>query len=130
MTSMQYPKGILPVLPVADVGKTAGYYVNTLQFTEVFQQPGPDNVPINAQVTFEGSSLMLNRNPKDAGREGGGIYLWVRLFDKDIDAYFVELKEAGVEIAEDIKDQFWGDRSFVIKDCNQYFLAFNQAINK
>lgn len=123
-----FPQGILPVLPVDDIAKTADYYVDTLQFTEVFRQPGEDGVMLNAQLTFEGSTLMLNLNPEHAPLAGGGVYLWVRLYDKNIDEYCGALKHAGATIVDDIQDQFWGDRSFVIQDCNGFHIAFNQAI--
>ena len=62
--------------------------------------------------------------------EGGGVYLWVRLYEKNIDEYYAALETAGVNIVDPIKDQFWGDRSFTIKDCNNFFIAFNQMVTK
>ncbi len=128
MEERQFPKGILPVLPVANVDETADYYANTLKFNEAFRQPTPEGISVNAQLSLEESTLMLNLNPEKALLEGGGVYLWIRLYERNIDAYYNELKEAGVNIVEPIQDQFWGDRSFTIKDCNNFFIAFNQAI--
>lgn len=130
MSTRQFPKGILPVLPVADINQTADYYVNTLGFTENFRQNTPEGQSINSQLTFEDSTLMLNLNPEKAKLEGGGVYLWIRLFQRNIDEYYNNLINADVNVAEPISDQFWGDRSFVIKDCNNFFLAFNQKIQK
>lgn len=130
MSDEAFPKGILPVLPVADIDKTVEYFVNSLKFQEVFRQNGEDGTAINAQVTFEGSTLMLNLNPEDAGKSGGGVYFWVRLYDTDIDEFYAGLKREDVQIVEEIADQFWGDRSFVINDCNGFFIAFNQEIRK
>lgn len=73
---------------------------------------------------------MMNLNPDRSAEEGGGVYFWVRLYDKNINEYYDSLVEAGVSIVEPLKDQFWGDRSFTIKDCNNYFIAFNQMIAK
>ena len=130
MTDQNLPKGILPVLPVADVDATADYYLESLNFEERFRQPGPDGMAINAQVGFEESTLMLNLNPEHARFEGGGIYLWIRLFETRIDDYYESLQKASVNIVERIQDQFWGDRSFVIKDCNNFHIAFNQKIER
>ena len=129
MEEQQFPKGILPVLPVADIDKTADYYQHVLQFTEHFRQQSPEGIAVNAQVSFEGSTLMLNLNPTQANLEGGGVYFWIRLYASNINEYYQKLTEAGVTIVEPIQDQFWGDRSFTIKDCNNYFLAFNQKLN-
>ena len=128
MEERVFPKGILPVLPVSDINDTADYYINTLQFKENFRQNSTEGQAVNAQLTFEESTLMLNLNPSKAPLEGGGIYLWIRLFDQDISEYYKDLEKAGVEIVDPLQDQFWGDRSFVIKDCNNFFIAFNQAI--
>ena len=128
MNNQQHPRGILPVLPVADVDATVDYYVETLGFEERFRQHDPEGVARNAQLSFEDSTLMLNLNPEHAKLEGGGIYLWIRLFDKKIDEYYQSLQNAQANIFEEIENQFWGDRSFVIRDCNNYFLAFNQEI--
>ena len=130
MQEQQFPKGILPVLPVSDIDETAEYYINTLQFDENFRQKSPEGRSTDAQLTFEGSTLMVNLNPEQAPLEGGGIYLWIRLYKKNISEYYDSLVKSGVNIVEPIKDQFWGDRSFTIKDCNNYFIAFNQMISK
>ena len=53
MAEFQYPKGILPVLPVVDVDGTADYYVAKLKFTDVFRQPGEDGTSVDAQLRFE-----------------------------------------------------------------------------
>ncbi|MDN5205462.1 VOC family protein [Fulvivirgaceae bacterium BMA10] len=130
MEAPQFPKGILPVLPVANIDETADYYMNSLQFQENFRQKSPEGQSVNAQLTLEGSTLMINLNPDKAPLEGGGVYLWVRLYEKNIDEYYNSLVEAGVNIADPIKDQFWGDRSFTIQDRNNFFIAFNQMIAK
>ncbi len=128
MEARRFPAGILPVLPVADIDATADYYLQTLHFQENFRQRSPEGTSTDAQLAFEGSTLMINLNPGQASQEGGGIYLWIRLYEKDIDAYYKSLVKAGVQIVDPIQDQFWGDRSFVIRDCNNYYLAFNQVI--
>ena len=128
MKNQEFPKGILPVLPVTDIDLTASYFIKRLQFSENFRQKSPEGKSTDSQLTFEGSTLMLNLNPEKGLLEGGGIYLWIRLFDTDINHYYDRLVAQDVTIVEPIRDQFWGDRSFVIKDCNNYSLAFNQAV--
>ncbi len=130
MEPAQFPKGILPVLPVSNIDETADYYINSLHFKENFRQKNPEGKSTDSQLTFEGSTLMINLNPEKAPLEGGGVYLWVRLYDKNINEYYDTLVEAGVNVVDPIKDQFWGDRSFVIKDCNNFHIAFNQMISK
>ncbi len=130
MENKQFPKGILPVLPVPNIDETADFYIDTLQFKENFRLKSEGGQSTNAQLTFEESTLMLNLNPEKASLEGGGIYLWVRLFENDINEYYDSLLKANVNIVDPIEDQFWGDRSFVIKDCNNFFIAFNQKVSE
>ena len=47
-----------------------------------------------------------------------------------VDDHYARAKAAGATIISEPEDQFWGDRSFTIKDCNNYFIAFNQMIPK
>ena len=128
MTNTEFPAGILPVLPVANVSDTANYYSNALDFKERFRQLSEDGTAINAQMSFEDSTIMLNLNPTDSQREGGGVYFWIRMFERNIDDYYRVLRSKKVTIVEEIQDQFWGDRSFVVRDCNGFYIAFNQAI--
>ena len=122
--------GTLPVLPVRDVLESHRFYTDVLGFNEVLRQAGEDGTVVNALVEMSGSHLMLNLNPKDADLQGGGVYFWIRVEDKDIDALYRDLVSKGVAIEDAIADQFWGDRSFSIKDNLGYYLAFNKRLPK
>ena len=58
---------------------------------------------------------------------GGGIYLWVRIEATDLDAYYQSLVSQGLEVVEPLKDGFWGDRYFAVRDLNGYILALNKS---
>lgn len=122
------PSGVLAVLPCADVEASLEFYTDTLGFTEVLRQPGPDGVLVDACVTYAGGQVMLNRNPEMAPHAGGGIYLWFRLVEDDIDALYERLVDAGVHVVEEIGDRFWGDRSFTVTDHAGFHLAFNKSL--
>ena len=120
--------GTLPVLPVSDVPKAVDYYVNTLGFTEDFSFPDQDGTIANAQVSFGDNQIMFNLNPKDSDKSGGGIWLWLRDDEGDIDALFSRLVADGVSVKEELGDRFWGDRSFAIEDAFGFTLAFNKRL--
>ena len=122
------PTGVLAVLPSADVEAALDFYTETLGFQELFRVPGPDGELVDARVTFAGGQVMLNRNPEMAPAAGGGVYLWFRLFDDDIDELYERYVAAGVDVVEEIGDRFWGDRSFTITDHAGFHLAFNKAL--
>lgn len=127
MSDRQRATGVLPVLPVHDVSKTLSWYESVLGFDKLFEQPAPDGTVFTGQVQKQGSNLMFNLNPGDASKQGGGIYLWVRIEESDIDAFFTTLETQGVEVVDALQDGFWGDRFFAIRDLNGYILAFNKS---
>lgn len=118
----QVATGILPVLPVEDVAKTMAWYKTTLSFNELFEQPGEDGTVFTGQVEKQGSNLMFKLNPADADKQGGGIYLWVRIEDSDIDAFYADLETKGLEIIDPPQNGFWGDQFFSVRDLNGYIL--------
>lgn len=120
---------ILPVLPVNDIAKTMDYYINTLGFDEVLRMPSQDGMLVTGQVQMSNAHIMFNLNPDMAEKEGGGVYFWVRMDDTDIDAYYQTMKGKSVTIIDEIQDQFWGDRSFTIKDVNNYTIVFTKSVN-
>lgn len=122
------PRGVLAVLPCDDVEKALRFYTETLGFKELFRQPGPDDKLVDARVTYAGGQVMLNLNPDMAPHAGGGVYLWFRLLDDDLDELYHRLRDAGVNIVEEIGDRFWGDRSFTVTDHAGFHLAFNKAL--
>ena len=123
-------QGTLPVLPVTDVAEAVDHYVNDLGFEEDFRIPGPDGTLVSGQVRRGACQLMFNLNPGDAGKQGGGIWLWIRMDDADLDAVYADIRERGLTIREEIGDRFWGDRSFAFEDRFGYVLAFNKALPK
>ncbi len=48
--------------------------------------------------------------------QGEGMYLTIEV--DDVDTLYTKIKESGVPIAIDIRDEPWGDRHFAIKDPN------------
>jgi len=119
--------GSLPVFPVSDVGASIAFYVETLGFEKLFDVPLEDGTLVTGQVVKEGNNIMFNLNPGEAGGRGGGIYVWCRVEDTDLDEYYLALKEAGLVVVDEIQDQFWGDRYFAVRDLNGYILAFNKV---
>ena len=47
---------------------------------------------------------------------GYGMYLTIEI--EDVDALYQKIKESGMEIKVEIRDEVWGDRHFAIEDPN------------
>lgn len=120
---------IIPVFPVKDVEDALTYYTQVLGFTEDMRMPGPNGNVVNGRVHWSDVQIMFNLNPEMADQAAGAVWFWIYIDGMDIDAYYEELKEKGLTIVDPIKDQFWGDRSFTVKDQFGYFLVFTKEID-
>jgi len=66
-------------------------------------------------------SFLLPEHPSQQplfhkGFNGAGVYLTIEV--DDVDKMYQELKQKGIEIKIDIRDEPWGDRHFAITDPN------------
>lgn len=73
---------------------------------------------VNHQVEI---SFLLPNHPSQkplfqSQFQGQGIYLTIEV--EDVDKVYQEIKDKGVEIVIEIRDETWGDRHFAIQDPN------------
>ena len=117
-----------PTLAVRDMKKTIGFYMNSLGFEMGMAFPDADN-PEYADLSKDGMVLMfIPAENVGIGWEeklGVGVNLYMEI-EGDIDEYYGELKNRGIEILVDIKDEPFGIRDFTIEDVDGYQLTFNQ----
>jgi uncharacterized glyoxalase superfamily protein PhnB len=121
-----------PLLAVRDMKKTLDFYTKSLGFTLKMAFPTPDN-PEYADIVKDGMVMMFipakNHGINEKEKLGVGVYLYLQI-DGDIDKYYNELKQKGVKIAVDIKDEPFGVRDFTVEDPDGYKLTFNQTMQK
>ena len=120
---------ISPTLAVRNMKKTIEFYQNSLGFKIGMAFPDVNN-PQYADLSKDGMILMFipaeNIGIGSQEKLGTGVNLYMQI-DGDIDEYYKELKEKGVIIAVDIKDEPFGIRDFTIEDVDGYQLTFNQV---
>ena len=121
-----------PTLAVRDMKANIDFYTNSLGFKLGMTFPGPDN-PEYADLSKDGMVLMFipaaNCGISHDEKYGTGVNLYMQI-DGDIDGYYDELRERGVKIAVDIKDEPFGIRDFTVEDVDGYQLTFNQITAK
>ena len=120
---------IAPTLAVRNMRQTIEFYRDSLGFKVGMAFPDADN-PEYADLSKDGMVLMFIR-AKNIGisseeKLGVGVNLYMQI-DGDIDEYYKELKDKGVKIVVDIKDEPYGIRDFTVEDIDGYKLTFNQA---
>jgi uncharacterized glyoxalase superfamily protein PhnB len=120
---------ISPMLAVRNMKQTIEFYKISLGFKMGTAFPDADN-PEYIDLSKDGMVLMFilveNVGIGKEERLGVGVNIYMQI-DGDIDEYYNELKNKGVKIVVDIKDEPYGIRDFTVKDIDGYKLTFNQA---
>ena len=120
---------ISPALAVRDVKRTIQFYRDSLRFEMGMAFPDADN-PEYADLSRDGMVIMLipvgNAGIDSNQRLGVGVNLYMQI-DGNIDEYYNLLKNKGVKVVADIKDEPFGIRDFTIEDIDGYKLTFNQV---
>jgi len=120
---------ISPTLAVRNMKQTIEFYKISLGFKMGMAFPDADN-PEYIDLSKDGMVLMFipveNVGIGKEERLGVGVNIYMQI-DGDIDKYYNELKNKGVKIVVDIKDEPYGIRDFTVEDIDGYKLTFNQA---
>jgi len=119
-----------PLLAVRNMKETIEFYKNTLGFEIGMVFPDAEK-PEYADLSKDGMVLMFIP-AKNAGigseeKLGVGVNMYMEI-DGDIDEYYTELKNKGVNIVADIRDEPFGIRDFTIADIDGYQLTFNKRL--
>jgi PhnB protein len=122
---------ISPVLSVKDVDTTLVFYTEKLGFQPGSTLPGPDGKATFGNAYYGDAMIMFNSwypaTEQNTAR-GVGVELQLDvLAGEDIDVIYAEVCAKGLTITQEIKDEFWGDRTFCLQDPDGYNLRFIQT---
>lgn len=121
---------IAPVLPCADVRRSAEWFRDALAFTVtgLFEPPGDDGA-VYAIVERDGIGihLQIRRGPAPAPRDAIDTDVYVTV--DDADALFERCRAAGVTIHRPIEDEPYGMRDFAIETPDGHRIAFGAPIS-
>src|SRR5204863_2630852 len=116
-----------PQLFVTDIKSSCDFFVAKLGFAIVFTYGEP---PFYAQVTRGGASLTLRHvdapvmDPALRDREellSGSLTVAT---SADIEALFREYQATGVTFFQQLKDEPWGAKDFIVRDIDDNLLLF------
>lgn len=126
MAESGYPP-IVPEFAVSDPRASIAWF-EKLGFGVKGMATMPDGTIMYAELTRGDALVMLG---PAMGRPVGapGLQLYMKLGD-GIDACYQAAKAAGIEIAEEITDQFWGDRTFTVRHPDGYRIMFAQTVRQ
>jgi uncharacterized glyoxalase superfamily protein PhnB len=123
---------IQPLLSVRDVPASLAFYTEQLGFThDGSTLPGKDGKPVFAGVKHGETTVYLDNTeyadlPPNTPL-GVGVDLFVGV-EGDIDALYARLQAVNVTIVREMKEEFWGDKRFVIQDPDGYRLSIYKNV--
>lgn len=123
---------IAPILAVNDVDRSIAFYTEKLAFRQDFCLAGPDGQSAFAFVSMgaqeHGVAIGLSRQA-DAPKGAAGVVFMVYVPpEMDLDEYYAAVRARGVAIEAEIATQYWGDRSFTVRDPDGYTLQLSKTV--
>ena len=113
------------VLAVPDADASAHFYTTVLGFAEAFRGDGWRFVKRDTCMIMLGECPDAIA-PSDLGDHSYFAYLVV----DDLDAYWDEVRDLGVEVTSEPADKPWGMREFVIRTPDGHRLMIGQDVEK
>ncbi len=112
------------MLPVRDVEHAARWYSEVLGFRPHLFPKAPPYV--FAVLGRDGVEIMLQATPADAAtvQDGAGAYLRMN----GVVAFYRQLVDAGLPIAEPLARKPYGDTEFAIRDPDGHLLVFSELL--
>jgi catechol 2,3-dioxygenase-like lactoylglutathione lyase family enzyme len=113
-----------PQLVVSDIAAAIEFFTKQLGFTVAFTYGDP---PFYAQVFRDAARLNLRHldTPAlDAALRDREQLLSATVPLDDAEALFLEYQAAGVEIAQPLKSEPWGARTFIVRDPDGNLILF------
>jgi PhnB protein len=111
---------VTPYLSVKNAAQAIQFYQRAFDAQERCRLPTPDGKVGHAELAIGNSIIMLadefpecgNLSPQSLNGSAVGLALYV----EDVDTRFRQAVEAGATVKEELKNQFWGDRSGTVVD--------------
>jgi PhnB protein len=115
----------MPMVMVDSVDEVRDFYVNKLGFEHRMGVVGKDGKLDFVNIVIGDASVMFSRAPEGVATSADTpkpVELYINV--GDVDKHHDQAKAAGIEIVDELTDQWWGDRTYVIKDLNGYRVWF------
>ena len=102
---------VTPFLSAKGADKLVDFLKRALGAEEIMRMPGPGGVVMHAEVNIGNSRLMISE-AMQTPPAAGSFYLYLN----DVDAMYKRAVAAGAKSEREPKDEFWGDRTAMVKD--------------
>ena len=111
---------VTPYLIIKGAAKAIEFYKKVFGATEKFRMPMADGRLGHAEIQVGDSMIMLADEHPERGYLGpqarGGTPVSMMLYVEDVDTVARKFVQAGGKVLQEVKDQFYGDRSGTFED--------------
>jgi len=128
--SKSEPKTLMPIIAVDSVDAARTFYVDSLGFEHSMGVVGKDGQFDFVTVQRDGARVMFMRTPEPGKANGVKPSVELYLQVDDVDGYHDELKKKKVQITDSLTSQWWGDRTFKVRDPNGYQIWFYETVGE
>jgi PhnB protein len=119
---------VQPLLYIDDIEAAIAFYRDGLGLEVVVFGSDADGRPATFLAQLGDAKFLVSREAHFAGATGGGVTLYFHL-DTPVDDYSDRFRNAeGVQVAQDLTNQWWGDRTLTIRDPWGYTLLFSSPV--
>lgn len=126
------PKTVTPIIAVPSVDLIRRFYTDSLGFSHLRGMMSDDGELEFCTVAKDGARLMFARaagGSDDGGAATPSVATYMEV--AGVERYFAQVsREDGVTIAEPLATQWWGDRTFKVRDPYGHGLWFFETIAK
>lgn len=113
-------KELFPYLHVRDAGAAIRFYLEAFGARELFRLTEPSGRIGHAELDFGGATLMVSDEYPEMGirgpQKGAPTALSLHLHVDDADAVIARAVAAGATLERPAQDEFYGERSGVVRD--------------
>ncbi len=111
---------VTPYMTVRDCVAAIDFYRRAFGAEKVMQLDMPDGKIAHAEIRIGDSIVMLSEENEEWGNKSpvtlGGSPMFLMIYVPDVDAAFKKAIAAGATEVRPVEDQFYGDRSGMLKD--------------
>jgi uncharacterized glyoxalase superfamily protein PhnB len=123
---------VIPSFWIEEVETLRDFYLEKLGFGHMMGIVGKDGKFDFGIVQRDGIMVMMGR-PQSPGAgitkgQAGARPLDIYFYLPNVDAFHDEVRSHGVAVTEALSTQWWGDRTFAVKDPYGYSLWFCQTV--
>ena len=103
-------------LTVRDCSEAIDFYQTAFRFELRMSMPGPDGKIMHAEMTHNGSVIMMGPENQQMGAPQGASPVILYTYMENVDELAARATSRGATIVQPPRDEFWGDRCCILVD--------------